>query len=669
MNAQIVTLMSTLITGGCVVVPSHFNPNLFWPQVREFHCTWFALVPTIVTQLLECTKLTPAQISRLRDHVRFARSSSAPLSRTANEHFEQQFGLPMIEAMGMTEAGGAIFSNPLPPHPRKVGSPGIPYGFEVRVNDPDGNPLPRGKEGEILIKGESVMKRYHKQPAGAAALVEGFLSTGDLGWQDEDGFIFIAGRKSEMINKGGEKFTPREVEELLLKQSSVIEAAVVGVPDPNLGQDAVAFVVLRGDDAEGSLRELSEVCETQLGSVKSPGHFVVLPELPKGTAHKIDRKKLREYWAAGQAPAAVSTSALRRAGSDQTVPTETIVLQAMAEVLSYPEIAPTDNFFDLGGYSLRGLQLINKLSRSFGMHIPVSALFQGPTAEKLSAFIENLLSGIDSAQSQKSSIASMVPIKSGGSRKPLFLTPGGNGSDEEFLVYARLASYFGADQPLYGLKARSSMTGVTPHATVEEMAKDYLQEVRQIQPQGPYYLLGECTGGVIAFEMARQLRRMGQTVALLVLLDAQAPDRLHYTWRRLCWFSSSVTRKISGLLGGSDSAGATQASQNVVVEDLDRNRRERDAKWVAYKRPLLQYCPEQYDGKLVLLYSREYYAKGVPATWRSVRTSETQILTVEGDHYEYIRECAKTTAATIVGLIDTASDGVPVPAPACQLTT
>ena len=223
MNAQVVTLMSTLLSGGSLVVPERFQANLFWDLVERFRCTWFALAPAIVSQLVQNAVEGAFGSSRVPESVRFARCSSAPLSPKLHQRFEELFRLPLIEAMGSTEAGGAIFSNPLPPAPRKLGSPGLPVGFEVRVVDDAGVKLPVGQAGEILVRGPSVMKGYYKEPAATAEILDrnGWLRTGDLGFCDGAGYFTITGRSKEIIIKGGENVAPREIDEVLLAHPSV----------------------------------------------------------------------------------------------------------------------------------------------------------------------------------------------------------------------------------------------------------------------------------------------------------------------------------------------------------------------------------------------------------------------------------------------------------------
>jgi acyl-CoA synthetase (AMP-forming)/AMP-acid ligase II len=203
-NAINVTLVPTLITGGSVVMPRRFLVRSFWEWLTRHRCTWSALVPTIISQLVDWVDPRADGMAEALQKIRFLRSSSAPLAPSLHRAFEEKFHLPLIEAMGSTECGGNIFSNPPPPAKDKVGTPGLPYGFEARTVDPAGLDVPAGQPGEILLRGPGVMTGYYKNPEGTSAVLgrDGWLHTGDLAFKDEDGFFFIVGRAKELIIKG-----------------------------------------------------------------------------------------------------------------------------------------------------------------------------------------------------------------------------------------------------------------------------------------------------------------------------------------------------------------------------------------------------------------------------------------------------------------------------------
>jgi long-chain acyl-CoA synthetase len=204
--------------------------------------------------------------------VRFARSASAPLPPEQHRAFEERFGVPVIEAMGLTECASVAFSNPLDPTERRIGSPGRPIGMEARIVAPDGRVLAAGERGEIQLRGDNVMIGYYRAPDATAQAVDrdGWLSTGDLGYRDDEGCYFITGRLKELIIKGGENIAPREIDEALLTHPSVLEGAAVGVDDPMYGQEILVCVVLK-PGATCSESALREHCERLLAPKTPPG--------------------------------------------------------------------------------------------------------------------------------------------------------------------------------------------------------------------------------------------------------------------------------------------------------------------------------------------------------------------------------------------------------------
>ncbi len=294
-NAQMVTVMGPLVTGGSVVMPHRFSPSTFWALIAEQACTWFSVVPTIIAYLLEHAEREGFDREALGGlpALRFGRSASAPLAPEMHKAFEDKFGVPIVETMGLTETAAQILSNPMPPAAPKYGSPGLAVGNEVKVVDEDGNERPRGTPGELMIRGDNVTKGYYKNPEATAEALEpdGWLHTGDVAYCDDDGFFFITGRIKELIIKGGENIAPREIDEALYQHPAVLEAAGFGVPDARYGQEVMACVALKPGTicSEG---ELSVLLEDRLGAFKKPKRIYFMQDLPKGPSGKIQRLKL-----------------------------------------------------------------------------------------------------------------------------------------------------------------------------------------------------------------------------------------------------------------------------------------------------------------------------------------------------------------------------------------
>ncbi|MDQ6619314.1 MAG: AMP-binding protein [Pseudomonadota bacterium] len=291
-NGQCIATLTPLVSGGSVVAPHRFSTGQWWSWVERYRPTWLNVVPTIMAYLLNGPGLTSGQQEASRA-VRFARSASSPLPPEQHRAFEARFGISVIEAMGLTECGSVAFANPLEPGARKLGSPGMPIGVEARVVAADRNALPVRAPGEIQLRGQNVMVGYYKAPELTEAVLsrDGWLSTGDLGYVDEDGFYFITGRLKELIIKGGENIAPREIDEVLLAHPAVLEAAAVGIPDVAYGQEIMACVVLK-PEAACTLQELEAHCLEHLGRFKTPKELRVVQELPKGASGKVQRLKL-----------------------------------------------------------------------------------------------------------------------------------------------------------------------------------------------------------------------------------------------------------------------------------------------------------------------------------------------------------------------------------------
>ena len=280
-NGQVIATTNTFVSGGSLIAPRKFHVSEWWPMVEKFEATWINMVPTIIAYLLNAAE--PGKTYRF-PKVRFGRSASAPLPPEHHVAFEQVFGISVIECMGMTETSSVAFANPQDSSKRKIGSLGKPCGIEARV-----------VAGELQLRGPNVMRGYYKSPeqTQSSFTPDGWLLTGDLGREDEDGYFYITGRKKELIIKGGENIAPREIDEALLRHPAVLEAAAVGVPDANYGQDILACIVVK-EGMSLSADEMRAFCATELGRYKTPREFRFVAELPKGPSGKIQRLKLAE---------------------------------------------------------------------------------------------------------------------------------------------------------------------------------------------------------------------------------------------------------------------------------------------------------------------------------------------------------------------------------------
>ena len=276
--------LSTLSSGGCVIVPPRFSASAFWGEFRDHRATWYTAVPTIHQVLLARADSDDAPSSGPR----FIRSCSAPLAPATLRGVEDRFGAPLLEAYGMTETSHQVASNPLPPLAHKPGTVGIGTGVEIAVIDETGRHLSPNARGEVVVRGARVMKGYRDNPeANAQAFIDGWFRSGDIGVLDSDGYLALTGRIKELINRGGEKISPTEVEAILMEDSAVAEAAVVGVPDPKYGEEVWAAVALKGETDPDRLRAL---CREHLADFKVPKVIRIVSALPRNATGKIDRR-------------------------------------------------------------------------------------------------------------------------------------------------------------------------------------------------------------------------------------------------------------------------------------------------------------------------------------------------------------------------------------------
>ncbi len=291
-HGLVASLLSTFGSGGTVVVPSNFDALRFWPIVNDHDVTWFTAVPSMHQALVKRAIRRSNPKVPLHKTLRFIRSCSSPLAPSTCETMENVFGVPVVEAYGMTEASHQMSSNPLPPEVRIPGTVGTSTGVSIEIMDEAGSILGRDHIGEIVIRGMNVISGYEgNAQANEDAYTNGWFRTGDQGYINEKGYLTLTGRLKELINRGGEKISPREIDETLLSHPSVSEAVAFGVASERYGEEVQAAVVL---SANVSQLELKEYCRERLASFKLPRTIHVVDEIPKTASGKIQRRVVAE---------------------------------------------------------------------------------------------------------------------------------------------------------------------------------------------------------------------------------------------------------------------------------------------------------------------------------------------------------------------------------------
>jgi acyl-CoA synthetase (AMP-forming)/AMP-acid ligase II len=281
------SIMATFRSGGAVVVPPRFDPMTFWPLAKAHRATWYSAVPTIHQMLLMRNR---GELPPGAEKLRFIRSSSSALPPETMRQLEGRFGAPVLEAYGMTEASHQMASNPLPPADRRPGTVGTGTGVRIGIMDDSGELAPRDASGEVVIQGPNVIDGYaNNAEANASAFTQGWFRTGDQGILDADGYLSLVGRIKEMINRGGEKIAPREIDEVLLQHPAVGEAVAFGSPHPVWGEEVAAAVVLKAVVTE---KDLIAFARERLADYKVPKKLYIVERIPTTATGKVQRRSV-----------------------------------------------------------------------------------------------------------------------------------------------------------------------------------------------------------------------------------------------------------------------------------------------------------------------------------------------------------------------------------------
>jgi long-chain acyl-CoA synthetase len=298
MNAVSVTTMSALYAGGSTVVSPKFSASKFWEIISDYRITSFGSVATMLSMLLN-TFPDGVPEGLKTDQLRFAMCGSAPVPAEVMKKFEETFNCPVIEGYGLSESTCRSTFNP-PDERRRPGSCGLAIGNEMKIVDDDDNEVADGELGEIVLRGENILKGYFKNPqATERAFRGGWFHTGDVGYRDREGFFYIVDRKSDMIIRGGENIYPREIDEVLYQHPAVAAAATIGVPDSLYGEEVAAFIVLK-DGMKATEDELIAHCQSELADYKCPKSIRMVKDIPKGPTGKLLKRELANQFRCGQ---------------------------------------------------------------------------------------------------------------------------------------------------------------------------------------------------------------------------------------------------------------------------------------------------------------------------------------------------------------------------------
>jgi thioesterase domain-containing protein/acyl carrier protein len=563
--------------------------------------------------------------------------------------------VPVIEAYGMTEAAHQIASNTLTAT-RNPGSVGPSGGPEIAIFDVRASFLSPGEVGEIVIRGPNVTAGYVDNPdANAAAFVDGWLRTGDQGSLDDDGRLTITGRLKEIVNRGGEKVAPAEVENVLLSHADVADAAVFAIPHPRLGEDVAAAVVLRSGSlsSEGGLRRF---VGEHVAPFKVPRRITFVGEIPKGPTGKVQRANLAE-----QLRAELISTPLPQDTVEPRDDTERELVQMFRDVLDLDApVGVTDDFTQLGADSLHYAELVTEIERVFHRGIPAALFLTGATPERIAEYLR----GGDGE------LPLLIPIQPDGSRPPLFCVMRAG-----TLVTARhFVPELGPDQPLLGVWMPAMHGGPGAAGGIEEIAAACRSAIAARCQAGPYYLFGYSMGGLVAYEMARQYAAAGESVGLVMMADTPFPPRLPTFRDQVAKLFSregppAVARRVRRMVGWRRRPTAADLER----EERERARAERFGPGVDLYAAFLR--ERRYVGAdrpaaapVVLLRSRhtmEHLCGGSAALgWERYVRDDWQFIDVPGDHDSMLGEphihvLAATIGDCLAEAQDRAAGGAP----------
>ena len=372
-------IITSLTAGASVACTPDFDADRFFEWMDALEPTWYTAVPTMHQAVLARSSANRDTIARRQ--LRFIRSCSAAMPQRVLVELEQALGARVIESYGMTEASHSISSNPLAPLPRKLGSVGMAAGPDLAIMDATGKLLSAGEVGEVVIRGPNVMRGYEDNAeANQHSFTNGWFRTGDQGRVDSEGYLYLTGRLKEMINRGGEKIAPKEVDEILSQHPAVAQGVAFAVPHPTLGEDVAAAIVLK-PNAIVSENEILEFVRERLADFKTPKQLLFVDEIPKGPTGKLQRIGLADKLADQLASkldahyVAPKTSVEKR------------LTDIWKELLKVNHVGVHDSFYALGGDSLALATMMTAVEQSFRISVPIDSVLKSPTIANIARLL------------------------------------------------------------------------------------------------------------------------------------------------------------------------------------------------------------------------------------------------------------------------------------------
>ncbi len=614
-------------------------------SIERFGVTHFQCTPSQAS-LLAADPASRAALSRVKHLL----VGGEPLSRELAHALVADVGVEVTNMYGPTET--TVWSSTHPVTDTALPVPiGRPIGnTRCYVLDERRIRRPIGAAGELFIAGAGVARGYHERPELTEARFlpdpahpgEHMYRTGDLGRYRSDGALEFLGRNDFQVKIRGHRIELGEIEHALAAHPAVQEAVVIARDDAGGGLRLVGYVVSRGERV--GAEDLRAHLRASLPAHMIPAALVSLSALPLTPGGKVDRTAL---------PAPEISASLTRRRPPQD-PIERELVRIWEASLGVSGIGVEDDFFDLGGHSLHGVRLLSEVRRAFGVRLSLAALFEAPNVATMADLVRVEQAKVGSGArgpAVEGAWSTLVPIQARGSLPPFFCVAGKGGNP---MNLRHVAAHLGHDQPFYGLQHRGVDGKLAPHRSVEEMAAEFVRDLRRIIPEGPYYIGGFSGGATAAFEMAQQLRAAGERVAALVLLEGVNPqiprwrftDKLRYHAGRLGREGSSYVKE-AVVSGGRRRVEEIRQRLLSRAARLDPYEYRNEAVSEAWTRMERAYVPRPYPGTLHLFRSRERDTLVFDRHngWRPLVLGEIRVHDVEGGHVTFVeREHAESTA-------------------------
>jgi amino acid adenylation domain-containing protein len=612
--------------------------------------------------------------------LRLIRLIGEPLYKHDVDLFKKHFLPPciLLNRLGSNETGS--FCQYFIDHSTPIADGVVPVGYpvegkDVLLLDDDGKDVGVNQVGEFAVRNSHLAVGYWRNPeltqtafqSDPAGGENRIYRVGDLGRRLPNGCFLHLGRKDFQVKIRGNRVEIAEVEAALLSCRHIKEAVVVGNEDSSGDKRLIAYFVPDGAPFP-TAAEIRAALTMKLPSYMIPSAFVALDKFPLIGIGKVDRAALP--------PPDGKRPALDIPYVPPRTSVEVEVSRIWADALKIETVGINDNFFDLGGHSLLAINVIARLRKKFGVDLPVRTLFEAPTIAQLAARLETQTQPVVSSNG-KFTYSHLIELRNGPNQKPIFCFPYRCGVQGEYTHFLRLAQYM-TEYSFYGLQAKAAQSQTPLQATIEELAAEYVREIEEFQPNGPYYLIGDCLGRMEAYETARQLSVRGRKVGLLMLLDAQGPylaerywrigsysiknlDRLRrrllrsrlgnlatatsFHWeeskkltngKRWSYLAAKALKKIRDcrwLLEESSAAwsqepeAALSASEEELLKCVNRARRKYRSNW-----------PSDYRGRIVVIINKQWYGFDRTFGWAGMAGGGIERHAIPGDHISYMLE-------------------------------